>query len=244
VSEPYRQPFSVREVERPLDEAELAMVRSRRRDELERRRKGAQFHLLWALGGGVVALGLMIAGVVRDDAALRMVGSLVGVLFSVISLAGYRDARRRQRAEPNRWLRDASTWSVKETRIVARSMVGAASADEDYAMWVLCEIPGEPWAFFRHAYEMHGVEEMARAELSFVTLLPLGIVLRTETDGDPIALAGMQRDDPDAYVAACENAQTWSPYDVDEESTVTPDDPVGRVDASALPDWIRDATKR
>jgi hypothetical protein len=243
VSEPYRQPFSVREVERPLEEAELEMVRSRRREELQRRRKDAQFHVLWALGGGVVALGLMIAGVVQDDAALRMVGSFVGVLFSVIGLAGYRDARRRQRAKPSRWLRDESAWSVRETRIVARSMVGAASDDEDYALWVLCEIPGEPWAFFRHVYEMPSVGEMARAELVLVTLLPIGIVLRAETDGDPIPLSGMRRDDPDAYMAACEKAQTWSPYDVDEDIAFTADDPAGRIDAWALPDWVLDATK-
>lgn len=244
MTEPYRQPFSVREAERPLEDAELELVRERRTEAQRRHLKEARFHFVWMLGSGVLALGLMVAGAVRDDVALGAVGAVIGIVFSVIGLAGYRDARRRQRAKPNPWLRDASAWSVRETRIVARTIVGAASGDEDYALWVLCEIPGEPWAYFRHDYGMPDLDALARTELRLVTLLPLGKVLRVEADGDPISLAAMRRDDPDEYVAACEREQTWSPYDVHDDQAISPDDPVGRVDEASLPKWIRDAVKR
>ncbi len=244
MTEPYRHPFSVREAERPLEEAELEVVRERRVEAQRRHRREARFHFVWMLGSGVLALVLMLAGAIVHDVPLAAVGAVIGVVFSVIGLAGYRDARRRQRAKPNPWLGDASGWSVRETRILARTLVGAASGDEDYALWVLCEIPGEPWAFFCHDYGMPDLDALARTELRLVTLLPMGKVLRVEADGDPIPLAAMRRDDPDEYVAACERDQTWSPHDVTDDHAITPDDPVGRVDDAVLPRWIRDAVKR
>lgn len=132
-------------------------------------------------------------------------------------------------------------WQVRELVVVARSVVGAASGDEDYVTWLLFEIPGAAWVFFDPACLPEpyaaSVASIARARLRVTMLSPNGVTLAVEASGDPIPHHGADLSE-DGYADAVERGFVWRPEDEWVKGNAD-----GLVPEAALPAWIREATR-
>ena len=117
------------------------------------------------------------------------------------------------------------------------AVVDAVSGDEDYAVWLLFEIPGGDW-FFVDPLCLPGsdaatsVAMFAREHVTLTSLWPHGVFVSADASGDPIPHRGGGIGD---YAEADARRFVWRP---EEASLVGNAD--GMVPESSLPAWMRD----
>jgi hypothetical protein len=248
--EPYRSSYRVEERIRALDDQEAARVRARREAwhaEVRRRQLRQPNELLIGIGISVVSA---VVGVVIDNPAVLFASGSMTVMLGGIYVLARRKAREHVGAVQSPWDAVDGEWKMRETRIVARSLVAAASGDEDYTTWLLFEIPNGEWLYLDSVClppddAGPSGERLARADVRLSQLWPLGLFLSARGTGDPIPHHGVSGSSGDDYAAALERGLEWSPPDeLDEESAEAPVGPIGRIAESELPGWIREAVGR
>jgi hypothetical protein len=234
--EPYRQTYRVERRTRDLTEAERAIVDARVRDWDEQVRKRERRHTIELTLPLVVGVAAVLFGAIRGNGAVIFMGGLMGSLFAIFFLVAWRQAKARIAASRGPWHPPPDGYGAIETRVVARSVVGAISGDEDYACWLLFEIPGGDWFYLEATVLPDGD---ARAEVHLVRLAPHGPYLSAEARGDAIPRRGASGQ-PDDYAKAMDDGQVWHP-------ALTPDegehDVEGRVAEAKLPAWVRAAAE-
>lgn len=254
-SEPYRSSFRVDETTRALRADELAFVHARREERAahvrEQEMRGAK-EMVLPLVTGVIAFAI---GLAIDIPVVAFTGGGMAVAFAAIFVLVRRKALERIAAHPpGPWALPDEAYSVREIRIVARSVVGAASGDEDYVTWALFEIPGGRWVFLDPlSVPLDGagarLEALARADVRLTQLLPRGEFLSATVSGDAIPHRGAGGGAGEDYARAIERGFEWRPggpvdaeFDEDGrdyDESLGPG-PFGRVPEAALPAWIRE----
>lgn len=256
--EPYRSAYRVEETTRAPTTEELARVHARRDERAAHFRKQAMSgprDMIVPLVVAIVAIG---AGFAIDNPAVIFAGGLMTVMLSAILVIARRKALERiESFPPGPWSLADDEYEVREIRVVARSVVGAASGDEDYVTWALFEIPGGQWLYVDPlSVPVDGagasVEALARADVRLTQLLPHGEFLSATLSGDPIPRRGASGRPGDEYADALERAFEWRPGgSIDDERDEGEKDydeslepgPIGRISQDDLPDWIRELVR-
>ncbi len=241
VREPYRETYRVERRTRELSEAERAVVRGHVDDWDRRARTQYLTPPKRMFVAAVLAVPVAVLGVARGNDALLATALIASVICAAISFFGRRDALRLVGLSRGPWHPPPEGWHVIETQVFARSVVGAVSDDEDYAHWLLYEVPGGTW-FYLDPYGLGTPPaELARAELRFIRLAPWGPFLSATWTGDAIALRGAS-DGPDGseYAAAVEAGYVWRPDEAPQTGESVAE---GLVAETALPSWVRELTR-
>lgn len=253
--DPYRSAYRVEETTRAPTAEELARVHARRDERTAHIRKQAMSgprDIVVPLVVAVIAIGV---GFAIDNPAVIFAGGLMTVMLTVIFVIARRKALERLAGyAPGPWSLADDEYEVREIRVVARSVVGAASGDEDYATWALFEIPGSRWLYVDPlCVPLDGagasVDALARADVRLTQLLPHGEFLSAALSGDAIPRRGASGGSDD-YTDALERGFEWRPGgpiddERDEEAEQEHDEslepgPIGRIAEDELPRWIRD----
>ncbi len=217
-------------------DAERAIVDARVRawnDQVRKRERGHALELLVPLA---VVVAAMLFGALRGNGAVLFVGGLMGLMFAFFFVVAQRQAKERIAASKGPWHPPPGGYRAIETQIVARSVVGAVSGDEDYAYWLLFEIPGGDWFYLDPTVLPDG---NAHAEIHLVRVAPYGPYLSAEGRGGVIPRRGASGH-PDDYAKAMDAGQMWCPsLSPDEEEH----DADGRVAETNLPAWVRAAAE-
>ncbi|MBX3248998.1 MAG: hypothetical protein KF901_17605 [Myxococcales bacterium] len=257
-SEPYRTSYRVEETTRALRATELAFVRARREE------RAADVHKQEMSGPREMVIPLTVAviafavGLAIDDPAVMFAGAGMAVMLAGIFVIARRRALERVAAyPPGPWALPDEAYSVREIHIVARSVVGAASGDEDYVIWALFEIPGGRWVYLDPlSVPLDGpvarLEALARADVRLTQLLPHGLFLSATVAGDAIPHRGAGGGAGEDYADAMERGFEWRPsgpidakldeHGGDDDSSLEPG-PIGRVAEDVLPARIREVVQ-
>ncbi|MDB4994680.1 MAG: hypothetical protein JWM74_2112 [Myxococcaceae bacterium] len=236
VREPYRETYRVERRTRELTDAEHAIARAHI-DDWDRRVRAQHLTPVRRMFVAIPVAVLVAAfGVIRGNHALVATALLVGAFFAVIGFFARRDALKLIAISRGPWHPPAPGWCVIETHVFARSVIGAASDDEEYTHWLLYEIPGGTW-FYLDPYDVASPPiDLARSELHLARLAPWGPYVSATSSGDPIPHRGAT-DTPDGsgFAAAVEAGHLWQP--ATQEYAESGAD--GLVEESALPAWVR-----
>ena len=107
----------------------------------------------------------------------------------------------------------------------------AASVDEDYATWLLVEVPGGEWFYVDSlclpVEWTRDPTKLARAEVRIARLWPHGPYLDVRATGHAIEHRG-----PDDYAELVAAERVWRPSEEDAGAD-------GLVAESTLPEWLR-----
>jgi hypothetical protein len=242
VTEPvYREGYRVEERTRPLSPEEEALVREQRAEwdaEVSRSAFRSSRELVVGLAFAVV---VAVVGIVRRSGALVFGGALMTALLAVLVVVARRAAGRTIAASKGPWSAPEGGFQIREIVVIARSVVGAASGDEDYVTWLLYEIPGGAWFFVDPlcvpAPSGASIEALARARLRLTMLSSNGVVLSVEASGDPIPHHGADLSS-EGYASAMERDFVWAPEDEHWRGNAD-----GLVPEAALPATIREAAR-
>jgi len=245
---PYRGEYGVEDRVREPNAEERALIEERRGRQLAIRRRietgGARSVLVMALVG---LLGGILAGLFgKHMLALGAFGFVL--LFGILGQLAYRRGVARARAHVGRWGAPPERWRAREARIRARSVVYAASEDEDYTTWLLYEIPGDEWAAIDDLWipaDRRG--DLARDDLTITWLEPANECTGVEVRGGLLPKRGaVQLSDPDYedhhFAQAIEDGYGWPAEDQEEtldESPTLETSPIRRIPEDELPPWVR-----
>jgi len=245
---PYRGTYRFEDRVREPNAAERALIRERRaRDRevyLRNATSGAKSVLILA----ALALVAVAVGAVIGDPALVFGAGLVVLMAGIPGVVGYRKGVARVNARKGRWDAPEGEWRAHETTIAARSVLYAASEDEDYITWIVFEIPGDDWAAIDDLWLTESGPELAKAELRITWLEPSHECLAVEAVGDALprhgALAlGSERYDGDDFAKAIDDGFGWGDPEAYEEGIDPGEGPIRRVPESELAAWMVAAVK-
>ncbi len=229
----YRTNYGVSSRTRDMTAEERARVEREVRIWNDAARRQAMAKPNQARAIGLAALVAMIIALALQSPAIAFsMGSLAGILlFSWF--VSRKQARKVIASSRGPFHPPPEGWRVEEIEVVARSLVVAASDDEDYMEWWLLEVPGADWFYFDSQMLTPNCERSPRETLRIVRLSPDGPTLEAQWKGEPIPRQGMS-DANDAYGAAIDAGCVWRPTDGAHFS--------GVVAESRLPTWIHDIT--
>ncbi|MEQ1566396.1 MAG: hypothetical protein ABMA64_12215 [Myxococcota bacterium] len=220
--------------ERPLDAAEQAEV-GRRREIW--RRTAEQLATRGARDLGGVAIALLIGGAIGfalDWTAVRFIATVSGALCAAVALTSRQIALRRLREVRGPWDPPPGGFTVTETTVRATRVVGAASGDEDYDVFLLYDVGGGSWWWLRTSDE--ALADPARSTVTVTELEPGGHRLHARTSGGTVPLGGLAPDaDGDGYAQAVERGWVWRPEG---------DAARGHGVVASVPDWVRASFRR
>jgi hypothetical protein len=182
--------------------------------------------------GSASALASLVAIVLRSQAVAFAAGSLAFILL-YSSILARRQARKIIAGARGPFHPPAEGWRVEEVEVVARSLVVAASDDEDYMLWWLLEVPGGDWFFLDPLMLPASCEKCPFTQLHIVRLVPDGPVIEASWRGESIPRRGAT-DSSDGYDAAIQAGHTWRPKETSASGVVA---------ASDLPAWIREIVR-
>ncbi|MFK7988629.1 MAG: hypothetical protein AB8I08_21595 [Sandaracinaceae bacterium] len=228
----YRDSYGIWETVSPLDDEARSVLEKRRRVDRERREGGERQggRELFAMG----AMGALFS-VLGFAVDMPLAGGGCAAIAAFAWGAMVRSKPKAPDVAHARWDRSDDHWSVVETRISARSVVGVIGPSERPGFWLLFEIPGDRWGVLRRSRFPH--DAVARSEIRLRTLVPRGggepamLVMSLTVEGEPIPHRGA--------VDHTEPGFRWSP-----DLVAVPKSPVRRVQESALPEWILTSHER
>jgi hypothetical protein len=247
---PYRSGYGVEDRVREPNAEERLLIEKRREEALTIRRKNwlAQPRDLLNMAG--VALIVLAFGAILGKMAVVFGAGVVALMCGGFGWMGYRKGLEHLRAHPSRWDAPGDEWRTHETRIRARSVVYAASEDEDYTTWIVFEIPGGEWAAIDDLWlPPERRTEIANGDLVITWLEPVSECLGVETHGGPLPRHGALRlgeagYDGDDFAKAIEDGFGWGDEDDDDEGAARGDtSPIRRVPEDQLAPWMRDAVR-
>jgi hypothetical protein len=224
----YRQTYRIERRERPLrpDEAQLVETRRRAWHAVVRKQETTHVPEMFVPFAVVV---LLIA--LKDWRVSIAVGGVGTLFFGVLYVVARRKMLARLAAARGPWDAPERGFAIQETRVVARSVVGAVSGDEDYEHWLLYEIPNGHWFFVDRLCLPHTADTIEREELRLTRLWPHGVYLSIERVGEPIMRRGASGLHDD-YARDAENGYVWRPADTESGAD-------GFVSEADLPAWVR-----
>lgn len=230
--------------------AELALIHERRaRDRgirLSNELAGPRSVGLMAAVSALVCLAAMALGLAPP---IVVAAGVMAAFCGVLAFSGRRAAMARLAARPGRWDAPDGEWRVHTTRIQARSVVYAASEDEDYITWVLFEIPGGEWAALDDlCIPPSHRQALACADLTLTWLEPSHECIAVECAGEPLPRHGALRlgepgYDGDDFAQAIEGGFGWGDPEAYEKGIDPGEGPIRRVAEDTLPEWMRTAVK-
>jgi hypothetical protein len=241
-SSTYRSSYRVEQTVRPASSDELALVRERRRvwrAMVKERELGPMRELLVAL---IVAIGALVFGLASHNVAVAIAGGAMTVMLLAVGLIGRRNANARIARSRGPWEIPDAGLIVRDTRVIARSVVGAVTDDEEYGVYLLFEIPGGDW-FFVDPLALpvnagpHG-SAIARADVRLTSIEPDGVYIAADATGDPIPHRGARATATDArgedFARDVERGFVWAP-----EQAWWKGNADGLVPEERLPAWMR-----
>jgi hypothetical protein len=202
----YRLAYRVETHVRDLTTAEVALVDTRLREWNARVRRQAMQRtreLVYALPFAAVVV-VVAAG--RGWDGVVFAGGLMCFLFAMLLFAAWRQANATIAASRGPWHAPDGGWKIRDTRVVARSVVQVENDDEDHAIWVLFEVPGGEWFYVDAICLPPEKQNLAYADVRFTRLSPDGVYLDVDARGDAIP----SRELPDA----------WKPHDEGADGTI------------------------
>jgi len=247
---PYRSAYAVEDHVRAPSHEELALIDQRRERDLAIRRKSALAGPKSALNMAAVALVVLAVGAILRRPAVVFGAGLVAILCAAIGWLGFTRAREALRARRGRWDVPDAQWRTHETRIRARSVVYAASEDEDYITWIVFEIPGGQWAAIDDLWvPPERRTELANEDLVLTWLEPANECIGVALHGGPLPRHGALRlGEPeyegDDFAQAIADGFGWSDEEAYEEGIDPGEGPIRMVPEAELPQWMRDAVGR
>ena len=239
----YRRGYRVETRTRELTAAESALVALRVREYDAEVRKQGMSRPREAAIGAAISTGVAALGALRASPPLLFAGALTGALLGVLALLARRAAKRTIGVARGPWHAPDGGWRVRETTVVARSVVGAASGDEDYMLWLLFEIPGGDWFYVDPGCLPPEAPHLAHSTVEIARLISPGgdgPFLEVRVHGDPIPRLGAA-DDPDSYAAEIAAERTWAPGPGEGPDAW---DASGVVAEASLPRWMRELVSR
>ena len=182
----YRSGYRVETHVRDLDQKEAALVAARVREwdaQARRQAMGRVRELLFALpfAGGLV---LIAAG--RGWSGVVFAAGLMSFLFAILLVVAYRQALATIAVSRGPWHPPEGGWKIRETRVVARSIVTVRTESEDHAIWVLFEVPRGDWFYVDAICLPPDKKDLARDDVRFTRLWPDGMYMDVVASGDAI----------------------------------------------------------
>jgi hypothetical protein len=200
----YRSGYRVETNVRDLTDEEAAIVQTRLRewnDQVRRQAMARVRELVFALP---FAIGLVILAARSGWDGIVFAAGMMCVLFTLLVFVARRQALKTIAASRGPWHAPEGGWKMRDTRVVARSIVTAPG--DDSATWVLFEIPGGDW-FYVDAICLPGsLEQLARADVRFTRLWPDGVFMEVVSSGDELPTRDLPTweppsDDADGLIA-------------------------------------------
>lgn len=242
---PYRSGYGVEDRVREPSAEERQLIEERRARDLAIRKKnelgGAKGVLNMA---GIAVMVFAVFAVLEDPAAMFGAG-LTAVMCAVFGWIGYQKGLERIRARPGRWDAPDHEWRTHETRIRARSVLFAASEDEDYITWLVFEIPGDDWAAIDDLWAPPEQRaDLPNDDVVLRWLEPANECLGVEAHGGALPRHGALRlgepgYDGDDFAQAIADGFGWGDPEAYEEGTDPGEGPIRRVPESELAPWMR-----
>jgi hypothetical protein len=239
--------------DRALTEAETARVAEEARASgRPRKERNESFWLREPWARRVV---LATAGVVlwRQSGPLAF-GMLALVAVEIV--VTIRSERRRARQKLARstgpmrgpWEAPPEGWSVRETHVVARSVVRAERGDEalGFWTWLLFEIPDGAWFYLRlpESFRLDRAQSLAYTDVVLTRLWPHGPPLDIVASGEKVPIVGAQEYPPDDAPRG-DADRRWEPATrwTDELGRLRYEDD-GLVPERELPRWMLESVGR
>ncbi len=246
---PYRSGYGVEDQVREPSIEERALIAKRRARDLAVRKKNQLSGPRGVLNMAGVAAIVFAVGAVLEHPPLVFGAGLTATLCGVLGFLGYQRGLDRVRARRGRWDTPDGEWRTHETRIRARSVLYAASEDEDYITWIVFEIPGDDWAAIDDLWLTDRGPGLAKADLRITWLEPANECLGVEAVGEPLPKHGALRLGAESYegedfAQAIADGFGWpDPEEAYEEGIDPGEGPIRRVPESELAPWMKDAVR-
>ena len=233
---PYRTGYRVEQRVRPLTPEEESLVRERLARWRAQREKNEPHPALELSLATAVPACFAAYGAWKGELWMAVIGAIATLFLVALIVVAARKRRERLAAARGPWHAPEGGWQVCESHLFARSIVGAASGDEDYSQWVLFEIPGGEWFFVEPLSLPDPSADLAREHVSLARLWPHGVWIAASSTGEPIPRHGAKNTEA-SYPDDVENGWVWN----DENAGATELD---RVPEGSLPTWIRDVERK
>lgn len=180
----YRSGYRVETHVRDLTPDESALVAARLRewnDQVRRQAMRPVRELVYALPFGV---GLVLLATRTGWDAVVFATGLMVVFFGLLAFVARRHALRTIAASRGPWHAPEGGWKMRDTRVVARSIVTVLGGVE--SAWVLFEIPRGDWFYVDSACLPGPRTDLARSDVRFTRLWPDGVFMEVIASGDTI----------------------------------------------------------
>lgn len=245
---PYRGTYRIDDQVREPNEDERRLIDERRQRELDIRRKNELGGPRSVLTMGALALLALMGGAFLGHWPTVLGSAVLVVLCGGLGWSGYRQGLARIAKYRGRWDEPDDEWRTHVTRIQARSVLYAASEDEDYITWIVFEIPGGEWAAIDDLWLPPESRDVAKADVRITWLEPAQECLAVEVEGAALPRHGAvrlgERDyDGDDFAKAIEDGFGWSDEEAYEVGIAVGEGPIRRVPESELAPWMVDVVK-
>ena len=180
----YRSAYRVETRVRDLTADEAALVDARLREWNEHVRRQAMRRVRELVYALPFAVGLVILAARSGWDGIVFAAGMMCVLFALLAFVARRQALKTIAAARGPWHAPDGGWKMRETRVVARSIVAVDGSDD--GLWVLFEIPGGDWFYVDAICLPVAVEQLDRADVRFTRLWPDGSYVAVDSSGDTI----------------------------------------------------------